>query len=34
MFWEDMQTCLGSFVSGLLEHAEMLFEAEIVKDDV
>jgi len=32
--WEDMHTCLGSFLSGLLEHAETLFGAEIVKDDV
>lgn len=31
--WEDLQMCLGSFLFGLLEHAETLFEAEVVQDD-
>jgi len=31
--WEDMDQCLGSFLHGLVEHAETLFEAEVLEDD-
>lgn len=29
--WQDMQQCLGSFLYDLLQHAETLFEAEVVQ---
>lgn len=30
--WEDLHKCLGSFLFGFLQHAETLFEAEVVQD--